>query len=180
MAHLLKTVFEGWEGYNTSLVHAIEPLSQSQLEFRLASGISSVGEIVEHLALGRLEWFSRMKSPGSVEMWEQLKPRLNERGVLADRAIATDASSLVRLLNETWAMVERSLNEWTVDDIWETYEQPYQGVTYAVSRQWVLWRIMCHDIQHGGQLTILLRVQGIEPEELSDLGGHITVPPVAG
>ena len=76
-------------------------------------------------------------------------------------------------------MVEDNLQLWTIADLDETYHQPYGGKVYAVSRQWTIWRIMAHDIHHGGQLTILLSEQGIEPFELGDLGGHITEPPLA-
>jgi uncharacterized damage-inducible protein DinB len=77
-------------------------------------------------------------------------------------------------------MVAATLDQLTVDDLPATYEQPYQGKVYAVSRQWVIWRIMCHDIHHGGQLSELLAMQGIEPTELTLLGGHLTEPPVLG
>ena len=76
-------------------------------------------------------------------------------------------------------MVEATLNAWTVGDLTETYRHTYWGKAYEVSRQWTLWRIMAHDIHHGGQLTILLGMQGIEALELIALGGHIIEPPLA-
>jgi hypothetical protein len=30
---------------------------------------------------------------------------------------------------------------------------------YLVSRQWTLWRILSHDLHHGGQLALLLGLQ---------------------
>jgi hypothetical protein len=38
---------------------------------------------------------------------------------------------------------------------------------------------MAHDIHHGGELALLLGMQGIPVSELGDLGGHITMPPLA-
>lgn len=38
---------------------------------------------------------------------------------------------------------------------------------------------MAHDIHHGGQLTIMLGAQGIDPPDLSGQGGHIIEPPLA-
>jgi len=75
-------------------------------------------------------------------------------------------------------MVESTLAHWTVDDLSHTYRHSYQGKIYAVSRQWTIWRIMAHDIHHGGQLSELLSMQGITPLELTLLGGHLTEPPI--
>jgi hypothetical protein len=67
-----------------------------------------------------------------------------------------------------------------VDDLHRTYRHTWRGDTYAVSYQWTIWRIMAHDIHHGGELVIMLGMQGIENFELGDLGGHIIEPPLAG
>jgi hypothetical protein len=50
---------------------------------------------------------------------------------------------------------------------------------YAVSRQWVIWRITSHDLHHGGELAILLGLQGIDIPDLGDQGGHLTELPLA-
>jgi uncharacterized damage-inducible protein DinB len=76
-------------------------------------------------------------------------------------------------------MIENTLTNWTISDLTQTYLHPYQGKTYAISRQWTIWRILAHDLHHGGQLAILLGIQGIEIPELGDLGGHLTQPPLA-
>jgi uncharacterized damage-inducible protein DinB len=179
VATSLQRIFEGWDGYNTSLVKAVESLTPEQLAFRATPDTRSVGELAAHIAFGRVVWFERMPAPGSKELWEKWGLLRDERCDLKDMSKSVDASFLVGLLEESWQMVQRTLHEWTVDDLWKSYDHPYDGKTYAVSRQWTIWRIMCHDIQHGGQLTILLRMQGISPFELSELGGHLTEPPVA-
>jgi uncharacterized damage-inducible protein DinB len=76
-------------------------------------------------------------------------------------------------------MVEQTLNQWTAADLAKSYRQPYQGQTYAISRQWTIWRIMAHDLHHGGELAVMLGMQGIAVPELGDLGGHLTFPPLA-
>jgi hypothetical protein len=67
------------------------------------------------------------------------------------------------------------LEEWTVDDLFQTYPL----AEYVVSRQWTIWRIMSHDIHHGGQLATMLALQDIDAFELRALGGHVTLPPIA-
>lgn len=76
-------------------------------------------------------------------------------------------------------MVENTLASWTVADLDKTYRHTYWGKTYAVSRQWTIWRILSHDIHHGGQISVMLAAQGLSAPELGDLGGHLTVPSLA-
>lgn len=166
----LKLVYEGWDGYQTSLVRAVAPLTREQLLWRPAPGLRSVGEVAEHIATGRVDWFQRMDAPGSVELARQV-PSVG--------SLAEDAAALVLWLEATWKMVEATLATWTVADLPKTYRHTYWGKTYAVSRQWTIWRILSHDMHHGGQLSAMLAAQGIEPSDLTALGGHLTEPPLA-
>ena len=181
----LAALFEGWEGYHTSIVNAIAPLTPDQLAWRprpdKGPEMRSVGEIVRHIALGRLEWFVRMPAPVS----EELASRIPEWETDSDGArfivesalpITEDVGALLGWLNETWRMVDATLNGWTVDDLDTTFVHGWNGEKWAVTRQWVLWRIMAHDIHHGGEISLMLGMQGIEAFELQALGGHIVLP----
>jgi len=169
----LEFVYDGWDGYHRSIVNAIAPLTAEQLAFRCTAEMRSVGELALHIADGRVDWFRRMGAPLSAELWAEIEARpLNSK-------LIADPSELCSWLNKTWDMVSQTLAQWTVDDLVVTYNHPYQGKVYAVSRQWTIWRIMAHDIHHGGQLSELLAMQGIHPVELTLLGGHLTEPPLA-
>jgi hypothetical protein len=50
----LATRFDGWNGYNTSLVHAITPLTPEKLAWRPSPQLQSVGEVARHISLGRI------------------------------------------------------------------------------------------------------------------------------
>jgi uncharacterized damage-inducible protein DinB len=179
-SHLLAAVFQGWEGYNTSLVRAIEPLTPEQLAFTPGGDIQSVGHIAAHIAFGRIDWFKRMGAPGADERDQELHQSLKLSSTHQPNELPRmTADEIIKWLNKSWKMIEDNLNAWTVENLAETYHQPYQGNVYEVSKQWVIWRIMAHDIQHGGQLTILLRLQGIDPPDLSGQGGHIIELPLA-
>jgi uncharacterized damage-inducible protein DinB len=181
----LSEVFNGWGGYQTSLVHAIGPLSGEQLGWKPSEKVRSIGEIARHIALGRINWFLRMKAPGSeevgakIEAWDR-DPHGNkyvaENAVKVDR----DARALVEWMETTWEMVDQTLKAWTVEDLAVTYRHVWRGDVYAVSRQWTLWRMMAHDIHHGGQIARVLAEQGIEAFELRGLGGHIVSPMKVG
>lgn len=98
---------------------------------------------------------------------------MDEEAVTCD-----DSHALAEWLASSWDSINESLNAWTVDDLFQTYPHRFRGTDYLISRQWTLWRIMSHDIHHGGQLALLLAMQGIPAFELRSLGGHITEPPL--
>src|SRR5216684_5349436 len=37
----------------------------------------------------------------------------------------------------------------------------YRGKNYALTRQWITWHVIAHDLHHGGELTLMLGMQGI-------------------
>jgi uncharacterized damage-inducible protein DinB len=180
----LMAVYEGWEGYQSSLVNAIAPLTSAQLAWRPAPEANSVGEVARHISLGRITWFMRMGAPGSgalarrVKAWETDSDG-NQDIVEGAIAITDQASELVRWLEVTWQMIETTLKSWHVSDLGKTYLHKWNGKDYAISRQWTIWRILSHDIHHGGELSLMLGLQGISAFELSDLFGHTILPPLA-
>ncbi|HEX6386453.1 MAG TPA: DinB family protein [Anaerolineae bacterium] len=180
----LASVYEGWDGYQTSLLQAIRPLTGEQLAWRPSPNLRSVGELARHIALGRITWFVRMDAPGSSELADQItawqEDQHGNRYVIESAIAITDrASELVKWLEASWHMIDQTLKAWTVDDLAKTYRHTWQGNTYAISRQWTIWRIMSHDIHHGGELVVMLGMQGLSNFELGDLGGHIIDPPLA-
>lgn len=179
----LQAIFEGWNGYHQSIVNAVKPLSPEQLIWRPAQNFNSVGELVRHIGLGRLPWLLRMDAPGSSEVANHIR----EWGQDSDGnrsfeeesiAITEQPAELVHWLEMTWGIIENTLSSWTVADLWQTYHHNWNGQIYVVSRQWTLWRVLNHDLHHGGELSLMLGLQGIEAFELSALFGHIILPPL--
>ena len=179
----LMEVFEGWDGYQQSIVLAVQKLTSEQLSWRPAPELRSAGEITRHIALGRIDWFLRMNAPGSTALASQISawdedPHGN-RYVIKREVVGSDqASDLVHWLEATWEMIETTLKTWTVADLKRTYRHTWRGDVYAITCQWTIWRIMAHDIHHGGELALTLGMQGIQSFELGDLGGHIISPPL--
>src|SRR5690348_12972572 len=172
-SHSLLTVYKGWDGYQISLMRAIAPLSREQLVYRPEPHLRSAGEIARHISEGRFDWFQRTFGVSSAE------PANLVVAWHSEHIIEEQAAELVNGLATTWQMIENALARWTVADLSQTYPLSYQGKNYALPRQWILWRIMAHDLHHGGELAVTLGLQGISLPELGDEGGHITEPPLA-
>ncbi len=190
----LSSVYEGWDGHQLALMRAITDLTPEQIAYRPAPHLRSAGEIISHIALGRVDWFHRMGAPGSGELARQIVPSEGEKADTErvanlhrwmdaidqqQAAITTNPAELLRWLEASWQMIEKTLATWTVADLAQTFRHVYAGKVYAVSRQWVIWRIMSHDVHHGGELALLLGLQGIEIPDLGDQGGHLTELPLA-
>jgi uncharacterized damage-inducible protein DinB len=179
----LAAVFEGWEGYQQSLENAILPLGSSQLAWRPAPGFRSLGEVIRHLALGRITWLARINPP-DIEAVAAQVPRWQDDGEgerhVDETAVACDSAEvLAHWLRLSWQPIEATLAAWSVDDLFQTYRHRYGGSVYAISRQWTLWRVLSHDQHHGGQIAMMLAMQGIPAHELRALGGHIVAPPAS-
>ncbi len=182
--HSLATIYDGWNGHQTSLVNAIAPLTPEQLRWRPAPHLQSVGEVARHISFGRITWFARMGAPGCAALVDQIPAWETDSGgnrdiVESALPIAEQATDLVYWLENTWQMIDATLTQWTVNDLAQSYRHTWNGQVYAVSRQWTLWRILTHDVHHGGQIALMLGTQGIEAFELGALFGHITFPPLA-
>ena len=178
--HKLAQVFKGWDGYQTSLLHAVQPLTGEQLCWRPGPDRRSLGELIRHISLGRINWFSRMGAPGVDEIAQSVPHWFTDsdgsRHVVEESVACDQPAVLTEWLALSWQPIQRMLEEWTVEDLFQTYPHRFRGVDYSVSRQWTIWRIMSHDLHHGGQLAMILGMQGIEAFELRALGGHIVTP----
>ena len=178
----LVQIFDGWNGYQESLVRAVAPLSKDQLGFKAGPKMRSVGQLIRHIALGRLTWLDRIEPLGIDEVIARV-PRWftdgdGNRHVDEEAVSCGDSQAMAEWLAASWRPIIDSLNAWTVDDLLRSYPYRFRGTDYLISRQWVLWRMLSHDIHHGGQLALLLAMQGIPAFELRALGGHITEPPL--
>src|SRR5262249_44809992 len=104
-------IFEGWGGYQTSLVHAIEPRTPEELAWKPSENLRSAGEITRHIALGRVNWFLRVNAPKSDELaaripaWES-DPHGNQYIVEKAMPIDHDPRALIEWLNTTWEMID--------------------------------------------------------------------------
>ena len=183
MPTTLGAIFEGWNGYQASLEHAIKPLTTEQLRRRPQPKVRSLGEIIRHLALGRINWLARMSAPGIEDVCQRVPNWFTDsdraRHVVEDSLPSDNSAALTQWLELSWRPIERMLDEWTVEDLFRTYLHQFRDTLYDVSNQWTLWRIMSHDVHHGGQIAMMLACQGIPAFELGALGGHVIAPPIA-
>ena len=151
----LATFYKGWEVYQEELTKAITPLSPDQLALLAAPHLRSIGVLAAHIISARVWWFHNIMGEGNADIalmvsWDD------------DDAPARTASELVRGLEATWHMIDDALHRWTPTDL----EQRFQRRETTVSRQWIIWHIIEHDLHHGGELSYTLGIHGLAAPDL--------------
>jgi uncharacterized damage-inducible protein DinB len=155
----LSTFYESWQAYQDRIKRAVAPLTAEQLALRSAPNLRSVGEIATHIVSCRAGWFTYcLGEDGGPEV--QACARWGEPG-----APPRTAEELAQGLDRTWAFMAERLARWSPADMHQTFQDEGEdGKVYEVSRAWVIWHLIEHDVHHGGELSLTLGMQGIEAD----------------
>lgn len=155
----LDVIYENWRGYNGRLQKCVAPLTNEQLSLQPAPRMWPLGQIVQHVISVRAGWFS-----GTLQDADEL---MNEYMLWGQRdSPERSAAELVRGLDETWAFMESRLQRWTPADYAETFPDEYDGQVYQVSRSWVIYHVLEHDLHHGSEVSLILGMNGLQPIEI--------------
>jgi uncharacterized damage-inducible protein DinB len=167
---VLPTVLTGWEDYQISLLRAIGPRTPAELCWRPAPHVRSAGELAAHIIRGRIQWFHYVLREGELagDADADLTTWMSRQG-LEERS-----AELVSGLEASWRLVMGTLQRSTRANLAQIVPTPpYKGRTYALTRQWIVWHVLAHDLHHGGELALTFGLQGITLPELGGEGGHL-------
>jgi len=166
------TFYSSWKSYQDNLQEELAQLTPEQLVLRAGPGMRSVGEIVLHIIGCRVYWFTEyLHEDGGDAMkpyasWNQVAlgtPYANWDAV--GQALGTSAPTAAELaqgLASTWAMMAECLARWSPAEIRQTFPDVDEtGAPVEVSRAWVVWHVLEHDLHHGGEVSVTLGVHGI-------------------
>ncbi len=150
--------YQGWDVYQNHLVEAIRPLTAEQLELRIAPNLRSIGLLAKHIVRTRATWLHGLMGEGDADVaaiveWEH------------DGEIPSTAE-LVRGLEVTFRAWQECLERWTPEDMAYVFKGEYQGEPYELTRQWVTWHVIEHDLHHGGELSFSLGAHGLSAPDI--------------
>lgn len=163
LSHPLMAFYQGWATYQRMLASVVAPLSHDQLALAAAPGKWSVGRTVQHIVANRVWWFQLWMGEGEPELASYLP--WDPGGSTEPPSIG--AAELVAGLAATWAMVESALARWTVTDLDESFPAPKvlsleeQEMFGEATRGWMIWHVLEHEIHHGGEVSLVLGVNGL-------------------
>jgi uncharacterized damage-inducible protein DinB len=157
----IPTIYQGWHDYQQALTKAIAPLNAEQLSLRASSDLRSVREIAAHVIGVRARWFlgewfygeggEAFKAFGS---WDRPEAKV------------WSAEELVKGLEATWIGMQEAIARWTPEDWEQTWPGEDDTEPEVVTRPWVIWHLIEHDLYHGGQISITLGAHGVPALEL--------------
>jgi uncharacterized damage-inducible protein DinB len=150
----LAPFYKGWDVYQGQLVKAISPLTAEQLVLRAAPHLRSVGNIAAHIVGARVRWFHRLMGEGSVDIdvlgsWDR------------PEAPVRSGAELVEGLEESLQLIQNSLAHWTIADLNHVFEGTYGGEEHSLTRQWIIWHVIEHDLHHGGEISLTPGAHGL-------------------
>jgi uncharacterized damage-inducible protein DinB len=151
----LDVIYENWGGYQEKLRNCVAPLTNEQLSLQPAAGMWPLEQIVQHIISVRTGWFS-----GTLQEQDEV---MNEYMLWGQRDSPTrSALELAHGLDETWAFILSRLQRWTPAECAMTFpDEGDDGQTYEVSRSWVIYHVMEHDLHHGGEVSLILGMNGL-------------------
>ena len=155
----LDVIYDNWRGYQEKLRDCIAPLTDEQLELQPAAHMWPLGQLVQHIVSVRAGWFSATlqdadEAMSAYMLWGQRD------------SPARSGAEMARGLNETWAFIEARLRRWTPDDCAKTFPDEWEGQVYQVSRSWVIYHVMEHDLHHGGEISLILGMNHLRSPDL--------------
>ncbi len=158
-SQLIPSIFQGWEDYQASLIVAIAPLDDDELAFRVSPDLRPVRKIVAHIIGARARWFYKLMGEGgdefaSLATWDHQESK------------SWNAEELVSGLEATWKGMQAAINRWSAEDWQQTWTREYAGESKTLTRQWVIWHLIEHDLHHGGEVSIILGANGVQGLEL--------------
>jgi uncharacterized damage-inducible protein DinB len=151
--------YKGWTDYQDLLIKAIAPLTDQQLTLRAAPHVRSIGENLIHVIAVRVRWYQGMmgeknEDVAPVGAWDrQGQPVRN-------------ATELVDGLERSMQFVQECLARWTPTDLEYVFRGVQMGEEYSLSRQWVIWHVIEHDLHHGGEVSLTLGMHGLTAPDL--------------
>lgn len=152
----LAPFYAGWDRYQTLLVDALANLTDEQLALRPASNQWPVGQLAAHIIATRVWWFQRMgegdASLDPMKTWDD------------DGEPPRSAAELVAGLEATWRMIADCLARWTPADLDATFYHERRQTD--LTRQWIIWHVLEHDLSHGGELFLTLGIHGLPTPNL--------------
>jgi uncharacterized damage-inducible protein DinB len=151
----LEVIYDNWREYSGRLRNAIAPLTNEQLRLQPAPHMWPVQQMVQHIVSVRAGWFSGTLQDSDPAMGAYMEWGQRE-------SPPRSPAELVRGLDETWAFIEARLKWWLPEDCAQTFPDEYDGQVWQVSRSWVIYHVMEHDLHHGGEISMILSMHGVK------------------
>ena len=165
-----KAFYDGWADQQQKLLDSLRPLTPEQMQLRAAPAEWAIWQLASNMAGGRLYWLCHMlgqDDPGLSQMFKvehTTVPGLSLEwaGWEDDEDHPRGAEELVDAFQKTWAVAEACMDRWTFDDLnVAVTTKDAWGRERTVTPGEALWRLMAHEVHHGSEISLILRIHGL-------------------
>lgn len=166
----LKAFHEGWADQQAKLLDSIRPLTFEQIQLRAAPGEWAIWQLASNMAGGRLYWLCHMlgeDDSGHAQMFKVDHTTVPDlplgwEGWEDNEDRPRNAGELVDAFQKTWGVVEACLDRWSLHDLnVEVTAKNAWGRMVTITPGEVIWRLMSHEVHHGSEISLILRVHGL-------------------
>ncbi|HEY3084922.1 MAG TPA: DinB family protein [Candidatus Dormibacteraeota bacterium] len=162
MSHVID-YFAGWENHNSLLKKMVAPLNEDQLVLAPREGLWSIRMLACHIVAARAWWWNAWMGEGDAELKSLIS--------MDDDSDVTrpDSQTICNALDKSWHDLRATLERWTEEDLTATFQRPKpnaQGERPWRDRRWIIWHVAEHDVHHGGEISLILGMHGLQGIDL--------------
>jgi uncharacterized damage-inducible protein DinB len=162
--------YDGWAHHQAEFIRVLGPLNAEQLALRQVPEHWAIWQLASNMASGRAYWFHDILGEGPAETRDMFRMTrttvpglpLSDAGWEDDEDQPRSAAELVDAFERTWELVQDSLKRWSAQDL----VTPLETTRGTQTRAWVVWHLIEHELQHGTEIALILRTNGLPTIEL--------------
>jgi uncharacterized damage-inducible protein DinB len=171
----MRAFYEGWEAQQRMLLDSIRPLTPEQMQLRAAPGQWAIWQLGANMAGGRLYWLCYMLGEDDQGLSRMFRVDhatvpgidLQWAGWEDNEEQPRRAAEIEDAFLKTWGVVEACLGRWSLDDLRrQVTKKDAWGELRTITPAEVIWRLMAHEVHHGSEISLILRVHGL-PTQLN-------------
>jgi len=166
---LAAAVHAGWQEHQRLLLDVIRPLSLEQLQLRPSPEHWAIWQLASNMVGARAYWMHDILGEGDHAIRDRFRMTtttvpglpLEDAGWEDDEARQRTADELVEAFEATWQPIDQCVRRWTPTDLEAEFVRDYGGRRRAVTRGWVVWHLVEHELRHGTEVALILRANGL-------------------
>jgi hypothetical protein len=163
----IRPAYSKWPDYNRRFRDVIAGLTDEQLALRPSPDRWPMWATVGHAACQRVFWLCDFAGEPGADTTRFTDAGHNCPGD-DDLEHVLSANELAEALDDTFRIVERCLDSWTLEMLDEVLRRPEWDDSWVHTRGAVIQRVFSHDVYHIAELNETLGINGLPQVDLWD------------
>jgi hypothetical protein len=163
----IRPAYSRWPEYNRRLRDVVAALTDEQLGIRPSPERWPLWATVGHAACQRVFWLCDFAGEPGADTTPFTNAAYNCPGD-DDLEHVLGAEQLAGAIDSTFRIVERCLDQWTIESLAEELRRPEWDESWVHTRGSVIQRVFSHDVWHCAELNETLAAGGLPRIDLWD------------